>query len=71
MITLFKSLIDDLRAITESITKEGIELKSAVVQYILTIVTTAVLIGVCFVCIYWGIDIVGNVGDYMIRTVSA
>lgn len=71
MVSIFKELINDLRAITESITKEGIEITPAVIQYVLTLITTAVLIGVCFVCIYWGIDIVGSVGNYMVEAVAA
>ena len=60
MLALFKEIINDMRAISESITAEGVELKEAVVQYVLTLVTMAVLIGVLMLFIYLGIDIVGG-----------
>lgn len=71
MVSLFKELINDLRATAESITAEGIDIKTAIVQYVLTLITIAVLVGICFVCIYWGVDIVGHVGNTLVMGLSA
>lgn len=60
MLALFRELINDMRAISESITAEGIEVNVAVVQFVLTLLTMGVLIGVVLLFVYLGIDIVGS-----------
>lgn len=60
MLALFKEIINDMRAISESITAEGVDLKAAIVQYVLTLLTMGVLIGVVLLFVYLGIDIVGG-----------
>lgn len=65
MIQLFKDIVSQLMMIASNVNDSNI--KESIVQFILTVLTGFVLCGVCFLCIYWGVDIVGNVASYAVR----
>lgn len=65
MIKYFQSLMDRLSDIVDSMTNDYI--KIPMIQYCLTLLQIAIVVGLCFLCIYWGIDIVGNLGIAVMR----
>lgn len=65
MIKYFQSLMDRLSDIVDSMTKENV--KIPMIQYVLTLFQIGIVVGLCFLCLYWGIDIVGNIGVAVMR----
>ena len=65
MIKYLQSLMDRLSDIVDSMNNEYI--KIPMIQYCLTLLQIAIVVGLCFLCIYWGIDIVGNTGVAVMR----
>lgn len=65
MIKYFQSLMDRLSDIVDSMTNDYI--KIPMIQYCLTLLQIAIVVGLCFLCIYWGIDIVGNLSVAVMR----
>lgn len=68
MIQLFKDIIVQLMTIALNVDKDNI--KESVVKYILTLVTCAMLCFICGLCLYYGIDVIGNVASYAVRGFS-
>lgn len=65
MIKYFQSLMDRLSDIVDSMTNDYI--KIPMIQYCLTLLQIAIVVGLCFLCLYWGIDIVENLGVAVMR----
>ena len=65
MIKYFQSLMDRLSDIVDSMDTDYI--KIPMIQYCLTILQIAIVVGLCFLCLYWGIDIVSNLGVAVMR----
>lgn len=59
MVKYFQNLLDRLSDIVDSMTPENI--KVPLLQYVLTLLQIAIVVGICFLLLYWGISIVGDV----------
>lgn len=65
MIKYLQSLMDRLSDIVDSMNNEYI--KIPMIQYCLTLLQIAIVVGLCFLCLHWGIDIVGILGTAVMR----
>ena len=69
MVKYFRDLLDRLSDIVDSMTPENI--KVPLLQYVLTLMQIAIVVGICFLLLYWGVSIVGDVTTLAARGMIA
>ena len=69
MVKYFQNLLDRLSDIVDSMTPENI--KVPLLQYVLTLLQIAIVVGICFLLLYWGVSIVGDVTTLAARGMVA
>ena len=69
MVKYFQNLLDRLSDIVDSMTPENI--KVPLLQYVLTLMQIAIVVGICFLLLYWGVSIVGDVTTLAARGMIA
>lgn len=69
MVKYFQNLLDRLSDIVDNMTPENI--KVPLLQYVLTLLQIAIVVGICFLLLYWGVSIVGDVTTLAARGMVA